>query len=125
MEGVLLQTVEGLGDSPFIAPAGEMWELLQAEKENIEHEIIADRSLRQETGSFDQFEPSDEAARELEWHHRGALEDRLREVIDAQDRLIDGGYGLCIACGKRVSDKRLIADPAAEMCVACRQQAEG
>src|ERR1044072_4819801 len=41
MEGVLLQTVEGLGESPL---PGELWELLQAEKESIASEILADGS---------------------------------------------------------------------------------
>jgi len=122
MEGVLLQTVEGLGESLF---PGELWELLQAEKESITHEIIADGPLRHDAASFIECEPWDEADEQMLRRHRCLLEARLRELNDAQDRLIDGGFGLCSDCGKRISEKRLQADPAASLCLACQQLAEG
>ena len=121
MEGVLLQTVEGLGESLF---PGELWELLQAEKESIAHEIIADGPLRHDATSFNECEPWDEADEQMLRRHRVMLETRLRELNDAQDRLMDGGYGACCECGKRISAQRLEADPAALLCIACQQVAE-
>jgi RNA polymerase-binding transcription factor DksA len=122
MEGVLLQTVEGLGES--LLP-GELWELLQAEKESIAHEIIADGPLRHDATSFNECEPWDDADEQMLRRHRRLLEVRLRELNDAQDRLIDGGYGSCSDCRNRISEKRLQADPAASLCIACQQLAEG
>ena len=122
MEGVLLQSVEGLGESLF---PGELWELLQAEKESIAHEIIADGSLRHDATSFNESEPWDDADEQMLRRHREILETRLRELNDAQDRLIDGDYGVCGDCRKSISDKRLQADPAASLCIACQQLAEG
>lgn len=122
MEGVLLQTVEGLGESIF---PGELWELLQAEKESIAHEIVADGPLRHDATELNESEPWDDAEEQLMRRHRDKLETRLRELNDAQDRLIDGGYGVCSDCGNRIGEQRLHADPAAPLCVACQQLAEG
>jgi RNA polymerase-binding transcription factor DksA len=121
MSGLFLETVEGLGEAAY---PGEMWELLQAEKESITGEIVADGSLRHDAAGINECEPWDDADEEMERRHRRALEIRLRELNDAQDRLIDGGYGLCIECGKTISNARLRADPAAAVCLQCRQSFE-
>lgn len=125
MDGVLLQTVEALGDSPFLAGAGEMWERLQAEKEEVEREIFSDGPLIQEdVGGLQECEPSESCIREIEWRHRESLEERLRALNDAQDRLIDGGYGLCLECDDQIDVKRLAADPTASLCINCQTAGE-
>ena len=70
-------------------------------------------------------EPSDEYMREITWRVREQLEGRLRNINDAQDRLIDGAYGRCIDCGDEIDGQRLTADPAAGRCVGCQQSVEG
>jgi RNA polymerase-binding transcription factor DksA len=125
MDGVLLQTVEALGGSQFSAGPGEMWELLQAEKEAVEREILFDGPLIQESaGGLQECEPSQSCVRDLEWQHRSTLEQRLRTLNDAQDRLIDGGYGRCLDCDRRIDVKRLAVDPALSLCLNCQTQAE-
>lgn len=125
MDGVLLQTVEALGDSPLIAGAGEMWERLQGEKEEVEREILFDGPLVQESvGGLQECEPSESCIRDFEWQHRETLEERLRALNDAQDRLMDGGYGWCIECGEQINARRLAADPAASFCLKCQTLAE-
>ena len=121
MEGVLLQTVEGLGESPL---PGELWELLQAEKESISNEILADGPLRHDARSVNECEPWDDAEECLQRRHRSVLESRLRALNDAQDRLIDGRYFFCVNCGASIGDKRLRANPAAALCIACQQSRE-
>jgi RNA polymerase-binding transcription factor DksA len=121
MEGVLLQSVEGLGESPF---PGELWELLQAEKETIAKEIVADGPLSHDAANINECEPWDDAEEQMTRRHRSILETRLRDLNDAQDRLFDGGYGVCSDCANRISAKRLEADPAASLCIACQQLAE-
>lgn len=121
MEGVLLESVEGLGESLF---PGELWQLLQAEKESIAHEIVVDGPLRHEATSLNECEPWDDADEQLMRRHRGILEARLRELNDAQDRLIDGGYGACSDCGNSISERRLRANPAASLCINCQQIVE-
>jgi RNA polymerase-binding transcription factor len=125
MEGLFLQTAEGLGESTFPGYAGEWWELLQAEKEDITHEIVAAGSLFHDAISVNEAEPEDDAAEDLQRRQRNRLELRLRDLNNAQDRLIDGGYGVCVDCGKRIGDQRLRVDPAASSCVDCQQIAEG
>ncbi len=125
MDGVLLQTVEALGGSQFIAGAGEMWELLQAEKEEVEHEILVDGPLVHDSaGGLQDDAALESCIREFEWQHRETLEERLRSLNDAQDRLVDGGYGRCLECGEQINAKRLAADPAASLCINCQTQAE-
>lgn len=123
MDGVLLQTVEALGGLQF--SSGEMWELLQAEKEEVERDILVDGPLVHENaGALPEDEPSESCIRDFEWQHRESLEQRLRALNDAQDRLIDGGYGRCLECGEQIDAKRLAADPAASLCLECQKQAE-
>ena len=125
MDGVLLQTVEALGDSPFITGAGAMWERLQAEKEEVEREILFDGPLLQESvGGLQECEPTESCIRDFEWQHRETLEERLRTLNDAQDRLVDGAYGRCLECGEQINVRRLAADPAASLCINCQTHAE-
>jgi DnaK suppressor protein len=124
MDGMLLETIEGLGDSSMVT-GGEIWERLQAEKEEVSRDILAEGPLRhEEVVGLQESEPSEQCAQEIEWQHRGTLEDRLRAINDAQDRLIDGGYGLCVDCGSQIDSKRLLADPAAPRCIACQRLTE-
>jgi len=124
MDGMLLQTVEGLGDSPFLTTSGQAWELLQAEKEELARELLAGGPLRRESVPANELEAAEDVSQTIEWRHRGQLENRLRAVNDAQDRLIDGGYGICLECGQSINSKRLLADPAASLCLACQYSAE-
>ena|SRR5689334_9794283 len=125
MDGMLLQSIEGIGETPFAGSGGEIWELLQAEKEEVSRDILAGRTLIQNDAvqSMDD-EPSAESDRQIEWQHRESLEDRLRAINDAQDRLMDGGYGVCEECGRHIGAKRLLANPAAALCVVCQQATE-
>ena len=124
MDGMLLQSVEALGDSPQAGSAGEIWEMLQAEKEEVSRDILSEGPLLKDDFAMDPVEASDESVREIEWHHRETLLDRLRTINDAQDRLLDGGYGVCIDCGERIDAKRLLADPAVSLCLTCQGLAE-
>ena len=37
---------------------------------------------------------------------------------------MNGGYGRCRDCGMEIDPRRLAADPAAALCITCRQSAE-
>lgn len=124
-DGLLLQSVEGLGDSPFVGTGGEIWELLQGEKEGVCQELLAEGSLLHDEGGSQDSEPSEENTREIEWRHRGQLEARLRNINDAQDRLMDGAYGHCADCGAEIETNRLVADPAVALCICCQRSADG
>jgi len=125
MDGILLQTVEGLGDAPPVRTGCEIWEWLQGEKEEISHELLLEGPLCQTAVSgVQEAEASEESFREIDWRHRGQLEGRLREINDAQDRLMDGAYGRCTDCGAEIGSQRLTADPAACLCITCQRSTE-
>lgn|SRR5438477_9510792 len=120
MDGMLLQSVEAFEESPESC-TGEMWEMLQAEKERICHEIVAEDQARRDDASFPEvIEAPDELSRQIKCHQRETLESRLRAVVDAQDRLIDGGYGICLECGREIEPRRLSTNPAVARCVNCQ-----
>ena len=125
MDGILLQTVEGLGDAPLARSGCEIWEWLQGEKEEVAQELLAGGPLCQTAVSGAQeAEAAEENWREIEWRRRGHLEARLREINDAQDRLMDGAYGRCTDCGGEIGSKRLAADPATSLCIDCQRSTE-
>ena len=121
MDGMLLQTVEGL-ESPPICSGGEVWEWLQGEKEEVARELLAGGPLCQTPiNRLSEAEASDEVMNQIEWQHRGQLEARLRNLNDAQDRLSEGAYGRCLDCDAEIDGRRLVADPAATLCINCQR----
>lgn len=121
----LLESVEGLEESPDSARAGALWEMLQGEKEEVCQELAdAGALIHANGGALNERDFSEEYTEENEWRHRDQLEERLREIIDAQDRLTDGVYGRCAECEKEIEAKRLVANPAATCCLACQQITE-
>lgn len=48
------------------------------------------------------------------------LESTLRDIDNALDRIKKGIYGVCKYCKKEIGEKRLLARPVANTCVACK-----
>ena len=55
---------------------------------------------------------------------RHNVEAELADVDRAMQRLDDGSYGQCEACGRKIPDQRLRAIPAARFCVKDQARAE-
>ena len=70
----------------------------------------------------------DLASFESERLYEYALMDRERrsvvELISALKRIDEGVYGICEDCGKPISEKRLLAAPAATQCIECKAESE-
>jgi DnaK suppressor protein len=49
------------------------------------------------------------------------IEERIRLVTAAQERLADGRYGVCERCGKKIAAARLEALPFAQYCIDCQE----
>jgi RNA polymerase-binding transcription factor DksA len=125
MDSLLLESVEGLGHSPFVTSPGEIWESLQAEREEISSELLSEGPLCGcNAPGLLESEASEEYTREIKWRHRNQLEARLRDVTEAQDRLMDGRYGRCAECAEVIGSKRLLADPAVLLCIDCQRSVE-
>jgi DnaK suppressor protein len=45
------------------------------------------------------------------------LEEKLNEVNAALEHIKNGTYGICTACGEKIDEKRLEANPSAATCV--------
>lgn len=48
------------------------------------------------------------------------LENALRDISNALDRIAKGTYGICKYCKKEIGEKRLLARPVANTCVSCK-----
>ena len=107
----LLQSDETLSDPPLVSRSGEIWQRLQDEKLEVSDSLLNEGR---------RFITSSDAAQELSWRHRERLEMRLRQLTDAQDRLMEGRYGRCLECDELITERRLAADPAAAFCYECQ-----
>ncbi|MGI9822661.1 TraR/DksA family transcriptional regulator [Agromyces sp. Marseille-Q5079] len=58
-----------------------------------------------------------------EWSQRSAVlvdvRAELSDIDHALARIVDGSYGICSNCGKRITVARLDARPTAELCIDC------
>lgn len=125
MDGLLLQTVEGLGEPPQAPTACDIWESLETEKEWVAREIMSAGPLcHRDLDGMQESQASEEYVREVEWRQRGHLEARHRDLCEAQDRLRDGVYGRCRECAVEIDRRRLAADPAAAFCMSCQKSTE-
>src|SRR5712691_6787407 len=52
------------------------------------------------------------------------MQEGLRLIDDALDRLMAGTYGDCVVCGKWIEDNKLHADPALPFCCGCKRRSE-
>lgn len=48
----------------------------------------------------------------------------LAKINAALDRIADGEYGYCEACGEEINVKRLKARPVTDMCIECKSEQE-
>ena len=125
IDGLLLQSAEGLECELMVRASSEIWKDLQGEKQALAQDLLEEGPLCQSAvGGLQETDASEESAREVDWHYRAQLEKRLRELSDAQDRLMDGAYGRCADCGKAIGSQRLQAVPEATLCITCQRSTE-
>jgi len=48
----------------------------------------------------------------------------IHKIKEALDRIDSGEYGICVACGDEISEKRLLARPVATHCIDCKTELE-
>lgn len=51
-----------------------------------------------------------------------SLEETLRDISGALDRIEKNQYGVCKYCGKEIAEKRLLARPVSSSCVDCKKK---
>jgi DnaK suppressor protein len=98
-------------------------ELLQNELQRVRELLVqtSDDAKDERTGANEQGDMSDSAeplvAEQQEAAVAAGLRERVAAIERAQQRLIDGTYGLSTRSGEPIADERLEADPAAELTV--------
>lgn len=126
MNGLLLEPKSLPPRTLPLKHGGLIWNSLQDLKEQISESILAEGPLCQNQVRESSVEDaSTRNDREIGWMHRSQLEQRLRAITDAQDRLMIGTYGRCTDCGEQISPKRLAADPAVCLCIDCQRITDG
>lgn len=70
----------------------------------------------------------DQAARESQLALGLRLRDReqklLKKIERALQKIEEGTYGICEACGAEIDEKRLMARPEATLCIDCKRAQE-
>jgi DnaK suppressor protein len=108
---------------------------ISAERKSLQVRLAAldrDTGLREQgqltgdnTPTSDTLDSVQEAmAKEEALKARDALVLRLKVLARAAEKIRDGTYGLCEACGKAIPPARLQILPEALLCVRCAEQAE-
>ena len=73
-------------------------------------------------------DPADRASQESDQFFTLRLRDRDRKLVskvkEALERIEDGTYGLCDACGGEISTARLKARPVTTLCIECKSKQE-
>ncbi|MBV6274446.1 TraR/DksA C4-type zinc finger protein [Alcaligenaceae bacterium CGII-47] len=90
------------------------------EIQNAEADIKAAHEVREgegrggsDTSEITRFEELRRSEMEIDDNH-------LREVEEAEHRMSEGHYGVCVDCGKAIARERLFALPTAVRCAACK-----
>jgi len=73
-------------------------------------------------------DPCDQAVQELFHMISFSLRDKERETIqeirEAIRRIDEGTFGICRECNKRISKKRIMANPSTTLCIDCKKKEE-
>lgn len=81
-----------------------------------------------ETNADNSSDPTDQAVQELDRNRLLRFKDRERKLIrkieKALNRIEDGTYGGCEACGAAISEARLKARPMTTFCIDCATEME-
>jgi len=89
----------------------------------------AEKTVSEMTNDKETYpDPSDRASLESDRNFELRIRDRERKLIqkmrEAIQRIDDGTYGICQACGGEISEKRLMARPVTTLCIDCKMKQE-
>jgi len=89
----------------------------------------AEKTVSEMTNGKDNYpDPNDRASLEADRNFELRNRDRERKLIakmrEAIQRIDNGTYGICEACGGEISEKRLMARPVTTLCIDCKTKQE-
>jgi RNA polymerase-binding protein DksA len=62
--------------------------------------------------------------KELDMTLEDNARDLYKEVLTALERVEAGTFGACVSCGAQIAPERLLAMPAAALCITCKEREE-
>jgi len=102
--------------------------LLKGEKQKIllsARQAVAGENVSSHEGLMDDI---DQASSELESAMNFRFRDRernlLKKIEKSLHKISEGTFGICETCEEPISLSRLNARPVAELCIACKEEAE-
>jgi DnaK suppressor protein len=89
----------------------------------------AEKTVSGMSDALDTFpDPTDRATLETDRNFILRIRDRERKLIgkikEALERIENGTYGYCEACGEPIGEKRLLARPVTTLCIKCKEKQE-
>jgi DnaK suppressor protein len=101
--------------------------LFEAQRKGV---LFNDRVVREDFSvcDDDRYDEIDQATTDIEQAMRMRLRNReslyLKKIDEALERIDDGTFGECDACGEDIELRRLEARPTATLCVSCKEDQE-
>jgi len=101
-------------------------EELLKRKQELEEKLVG---LARESVSDNQVQdPGDQALSSMMELIKNSFQDteieEYNRIVRALEKIDDGTYGICIDCGKPISEKRLQSNPNAARCILCQETYE-
>ena len=89
----------------------------------------AEKTVTDMTDKVENFpDPTDRASLEADRNFMLRIRDRERKLISkirkALDKIDDGSFGICEACGEEIGLERLKARPVTTLCIECKKKEE-
>src|SRR5215471_8044825 len=90
----------------------------------IDSELRAEREGNKDEGLDTYDLASEERDREINFILSDRERSKARNIDDALERMEEGTYGVCDACGLEIAEERLTAMPFTRLCRDCQQEQE-
>ena len=92
--------------------------------EEMEQESKAEREANKDEGLDTYDLASEERDREISFILSDRERSKVKNIDDALERIDEGSYGICDACGLEIAEERLTAMPFTRLCRDCQQDQE-
>ncbi len=92
--------------------------------EEMEQESKAEREANKDEGLDTYDLASEERDREISFILSDRERSKVKNIDDALERMDEGSYGICDACGLEIAEERLTAMPFTRLCRDCQQDQE-
>ena len=102
---------------PMGGNGGLLWNRLHDEREGVCEAIL--KSSQSMSGA--DLEANRPSTRSTKHWRQALLQERLRKLDNALDRLMSGSYGHCSKCGQWIGDALLEFDAAEAICLGCSE----